>query len=164
VISHYSRLLHQTWLGWALAGGVPWLGPAFEILHFVGMALLFGYVAVFDLRLLGVAKGLPIRAIRRLAPWGLLGFIINLITGVGFYAGSPDQYQSLAFAAKVACIVLAGLNALLFRTSGLSARVEPVRAGEDAPFSAKTAALASLLLWTGVMFWGRMLQVFSNAF
>jgi hypothetical protein len=30
-------------------------------------------------------------------------------------------------------------------------------AGEDAPFAAKLVAAASLFLWLGVMYWGRML-------
>ncbi|PWT79377.1 MAG: hypothetical protein C5B57_14055 [Blastocatellia bacterium] len=156
---HYSRLLHNTSLGVALGGGVPWLGPAFETLHFVGMALLLGYVGMLDLRILGVGKDLPIGPIQRLMPWALVGFTINLITGIGFYAGNPDQYQSLAFVAKLLFIMLAVGNALLFYLTGISRRLDSVCAGQDAPVAAKLLAVGSLFSWIGVIFWGRLLPI-----
>ena len=161
---HYSNLLHQTRLGLAIGGDVPWLWPAFETLHFVGMALLIGCVGALDLRILGVGKALPFSPMHRLVPWGILGFAINFTTGVGFYLGNPSQYQSWAFAAKVLFILLAGANAVLFYTTGLKRQLDPIGAGEDAPFNAKVMAMGSLFLWFGVIFWGRMLSSFTSFF
>ena len=163
MLRHYSTALHATWLGWAVAGGIPWLWPLFATLHFFGMALLIGCVGLRDLRMLGVGKALPVGPMERLMPWGILGFVITVITGIGFYVGSPEQYQSLAFAAKMAWIVLAGANVTWFYRAGL-ARTVDVGAGQDAPVAAKLSAAASLFLWFGVMFWGRMLSFFSNGF
>jgi len=164
MVMHYSNILHHTWFGLAVAGGIPWLWPCFETLHLIGMALLLGVVGTLNLRMLGVAKGLPLGPLSRLLPWGILGFIINLITGIGFYMGNPGQYQSFAFAAKMAFIGLAGVNAMLFYVTGLYRLVDPVGAGQDVPVAAKLSAISSLFLWFGVMFWGRMLPFFSNAF
>ncbi len=164
MIAHFSKLLHETSLGWAVGGGVPWLWPLFSTLHLVGVALLVGYVGAFDLRLLGVAKQLPVAPLQKLMPIGLLGLAVNLVTGIGFYAGSPEQYQNDAFAAKMGCIVLAGLNAVVFNVTGLSGRVVLLGAGQDAPVAARLLALVSLVLWVGVMFWGRMLPVFGTGF
>lgn len=161
---HYSNLLHNTGFGLALGGGVPWLWPAFQVLHFFGMALLVGCVGVLDLRVLGVAKGLPVAPMQRLALWGALGFAINLVTGIGFYAGDPGKYQSWAFGAKMLFVLLAGLNAALFYTSSLSRRLESVGPGDAAPVPARILAAGSLVLWFGVMFWGRMLLSFSQSF
>jgi hypothetical protein len=64
-----------------------------------------------DLRMLGVAKRLPIRPINRAAPWGFAGFIRNLITGFLLYAGDPIQYfRNIAFRWKMLFILLAGLT------------------------------------------------------
>jgi len=41
-------------------------------------------VGVFDLRLLGMAKGLQVGPLQRLMPWGIGGFVINFITGAMF--------------------------------------------------------------------------------
>ena len=52
---------------------------------------------------------------------GHLRIPAHLFTGIGLYAGNPGQYQSLAFLFKMLFVVLAGLNALLFYTSGCTA-------------------------------------------
>lgn len=164
MIAHYSKILHETSLGWAMGGGIPWLWPVFAILHLIGMAILVGCVGALDLRLLGIGKQLPLGPLRGLIPPALVGFAINLVTGIGFYAGAPDRYHSFAFAAKMGCIVLAGANGLLFYGTGLSARIGGTGPEQEVPLGAKFSAVASLLLWAGVMFWGRMLPVFSNGF
>ena len=33
-------------------------------------------------------------ALRALVPWGIAGFVINLITGALFFVGAPEQYAS----------------------------------------------------------------------
>jgi hypothetical protein len=145
-----------------------WAWPLCESLHFIGMAMLVGVAGVIDLRLLGMAKGLPLGPLQRLMPWAALGFAINLITGFVFIAGNPRQYigppLSLSFAAKMLFILFAGLNVLLFYITGLKRLVDRVEAGHDAPLGAKVSAAVSLFLWIGVMYWGRMLQFFGKSF
>ena len=164
MVWYCSKLLHQTSFGLALGGAVPWLWPLFKVLHFAGMALLVAFCVAFDLRLLGVARELPVEPLRKLARWGTLGFAITAITGLGFYAGFPNQYMNWPFFFKMVCVVLAGVNVLLYHTSGLHRRVDRVDAGQDVPFAAKVCAATSLCLWCGVMFIGRMLPVFSDTF
>jgi hypothetical protein len=165
MIQAVSTWLHATRLSWAVAGGVPWIWPLCETLHFMGLAMLVGIVAVFDLRMLGMAKGLPVAPIQRLMPWAIVGFSINLITGFLFFTGDPFQYiHNVAFAFKLVFIALAGVNAILFYVTGLSRRVDGVGAGHDVPAAAKLTAAASLILWIGVMYWGRMLPFIGNAF
>ena len=146
--------------GWAfwLVDHFHWLWPLCETLHFVGMALLVGIVGMLDLRMLGVAKGLPVAPMQRLIPWAMAGFAINLATGFIFVSAAPGNYAaSIAFRLKVLFILLAGLNVLLFYATGLARRVDAVGPGDDAPAAAKAVAAVSLFLWVGVMFWGRML-------
>jgi hypothetical protein len=165
MVRSLSIWLHGTSLSWAARGGLPWLWPLCETLHFIGMAMLIGIVGLLDLRMLGFIKGLPLRPLQRLLPWGVAGFAINLITGVVFFTGDPFQYiDNNVFWLKVAFIVLAGVNVLLFYATGLSRRVDEVGAGEDVPGAARAVAAASLLLWFGVMYWGRMLPFLGGAF
>jgi len=165
MIQAFSTWLHNTRLSWAVAGGVPWIWPLCETLHFMGLALLVGIVGVFDLRILGMAKGLPIAPIQRLMPWAVLGFLINLVTGFLFFAGDPFQYiHNVAFAFKLLFIALAGVNVVVFYASGLSRQVDEIGPGYDAPAAVKIVAAASLILWIGVMYWGRMLPFIGNAF
>jgi hypothetical protein len=165
LVESFSTWLKGTSLSWAAAGGYPWLWPASETLHFIGMTLLIGIVGLLDLRVLGFVKGLPIAPLNRLLPWGILGFFINLITGVIFFAGDPFQYiHNNVFWAKMAFIAIAGVNVGIFYLTDISRQVDEVGPGEDAPRSAKIIAAASLFLWFGVMYFGRMLPFLGGAF
>ena len=53
---------------------------------------------------------------------------------------------------------------LLFYATGLFRKVEAMGPGDDAPVGAKVVAAASLILWAGVMYMGRMLPYIGNAF
>ena len=165
MVHTFSVWMHSTSIGWAVRGGVPWLWPACETLHFIGMALLIGIVGLIDIRMLGVAKGLSLEALQRLLPWGIVGFAINLLTGLAFFAGDPFQYtNNWVFWVKLAFIVIAGVNAGLFYVTGLSRRVDALGADADVPAGAKAIAAVSLFLWFGVMYLGRMLPFLGGAF
>jgi hypothetical protein len=145
-----------------------WLWPVCETLHFIGMVLLIGTVGLFDLRMLGVAKGLPPFPFRYLIPFGLAGFAINAVTGVMFLAGNfnavVEYGQNPAFKWKVAFMGLAALNAGLFYVTGIARRVDELQAGESAPPLAKVIATAGLTLWIGVICFGRLLPYLGDAF
>jgi hypothetical protein len=145
-----------------------WILPVCESLHFIGMAVLIGVAAIVDLRILGMARRLPIAPLQRLTPWAVVGFALSLASGAVFIASNPRQYVgpplSLSFVAKLFFILLACLNAGFFQVSGLRRAVDGVEAGGDAPVAAKVSAAVSLLLWMGVMYWGRILQFYGKSF
>ena len=65
--------------------GHPWVWPTAETLHFIGLSLLFTVVLIVDLRLLGMARRVPYAAVYQLLPLGMLGFGMNLVTGLLFF-------------------------------------------------------------------------------
>lgn len=143
-----------------------WVWPLAETLHFVGLTLLVGIVTIYDLRLLGVADRMPLAPLRRLLPWAVFGFILCVCTGLMFVTGlwanvavHPvealvwDHYLQL----KLAFIGLAGLNLLVLYQSGMIEAVDVLGPGEIAPVKAKVMAGASLFLWVGVVYWGRLI-------
>jgi len=142
-----------------------WVWPAGETLHFVGLAMLIGVIALMDLRMLGMAKRLPFAPLPRLLPFAIAGFCICLGTGILFFTGDPFQYiHNPVFWFKLLFIFLAGINVVVFYASGLFRELEDLGPGEDAPFSAKLIAALSLVLWIGVMYLGRMLPFLGDAF
>ena len=157
----------QVWLVKTLASVRPvaaimhshWGWPAAETIHFLGLSLLVGTIVLFDLRLLGLAKGIPVAALHRLIPWGLLGFAINATTGAAFLMTEPDQYiYNPAFHLKMLFIVTAGVNALAFY---LTSYRQATAAGVlDVPRPARAIALASLCLWIAVIICGRLLTFY----
>jgi hypothetical protein len=143
---------------------LSWLWPLCEMLHFVGLALLLGVVGLLDLRLLGFVRRLPVAAVHSMLRWGILGFLINLVTGVLFFVGAPDQYISnAAWWYKVAFLGVAGANALYFETAQAT-RAMAIGAGEDTSPRLKLIGGVSLLSWFMVLYWGRMLPFIGTAF
>jgi hypothetical protein len=144
-----------------------WVWPICEMIHFVGMALLFGTIGFLDLRLLGLARGLPVAGVSRLVPWGVAGFGLCAVTGYFFVAGSVggpiDHLTNRAFQLKSLCLLLAGLNVLVFFATGVSRAVEVVGPGETAPAAGKVVAASSLALWLAVVYFGRMIM-YSDSF
>ncbi len=74
------------WLfnSWAshLVNDYRWSWPIAETVHFFGLVLLAGTVGAFDLRLLGLAKGLRPAQLHRLLRFGVAGFGLMLLTGL----------------------------------------------------------------------------------
>ena len=143
---------------------VRWAWPISETLHFCGLTLLAGTVGLFDLRILGLAKGVTPAALHRLLRWGVAGFGVSVVTGVMFIAGAPEQYfYNDAFKLKVVFLVLMGTNAALFYRFEFG-RILKLGPHDDAPPAAKAIATASLLLLAAVMLCGRMLTFFRPPF
>ena len=142
--------------------GHSWVWPSCETLHFIGLSLLFTVVLIVDLRLLGMAKKFSFAALYQLLPLGILGFSMNLVTGMLFFIASPEQYvKNVSFHWKILFVMLAGINALYFMLVEEPWAIGP---GEDAPASAKFAAASAIFLWVGVLFFGHMLPFLGNSF
>jgi hypothetical protein len=141
-----------------------WGWPICESLHFLGLSMLIGAIGSFDLRLLGLAKRVPISALHRLIPWGISGYVLNITTGFLFLVSAPDQYiYNPSFHWKVSFMGLAGLNVLAFY-SAVFRGVRLLGPGADAPLAAKIIGGTSLFLWTGVIVFGRLLTFFRPSY
>lgn len=137
-------VLSRTW---------PW--AVCEILHFVGLTLLLGSVALFDLRVLGLARGGRIADLHRFVPFGVAGLVINALTGIVFFATLPAQYvYNAAFQLKVIALFLAGANLAYFYHREFP-RLRTLPPDEPAPLSARVSAAVSLLLLVALVCCGR---------
>jgi hypothetical protein len=151
--------LFHTWMGEYMRNS-RWAWPVFESLHFLGMSLLAGTIVLFDLRLLGFARAVPILAMHRLIPFGIAGFAINMTTGIFFICGFPDQYLfNAAFRWKVVFILIAGFNVLFFYTR-VFRRLEERSEDRPAPLAGRLVGGVSLAAWVGVMSAGRLITFF----
>ena len=164
LVESFSMWLSTTQAS-AFVMGHAWVWPTAETLHFIGLSMLIGVIALIDLRLLGLAKRVPFGPLHRLLPWGISGFLICFSTGVVFFTGDPLQYvNNWVFWCKMLFVVLAGLNVGTFYVTGIFGAAEKLGAGDDAPVAAKVIAVLSLVLWISVMYLGRMLPFLGDAF
>jgi hypothetical protein len=136
-----------------------WAFPIIEGIHTLGVTVVVGTVAVFDLRLLGlIMKREPVSRIgRQVLPWTWAGFSIMFITGVLLsIAESATNYDNLAFRIKLLLLLLVGLNPLIFHLT-IYRSVKLWDVAKVTPLRARAAAACSIVLWTGIIIAGRMI-------
>lgn len=137
-----------------------WGWPIVESLHFFGLCLLIGTVGLFDLRLIGIGRGISYQYLHRLIPFGVAGYGLNVITGTMFLSSAPDQYlYNPAVQTKFMLMAIAGSNMLIYYRT-MNQYVQQTQAEEDVHRSAKTAAIISLACWCGVIICGRLVTYF----
>jgi len=148
---------------WALfVQSNSWVWPTCETVHFIGLSMLFAVVLVVDLRMLGIGKRtLSFEALYQLLPLGMLGFTLNLITGIMFFVATPQQYTGFLFFLKMMLVVLGAVNVLYFMLLD-----DPWKVGEgdDASITTKLVAASAIVIWIAVLFCGHMLPFLGNSF
>lgn len=135
-----------------------WAFPAIESLHVLAIGIVVGVIAVMDFRLLGIASTKwPVRLVsRHTLPWVWMAFVLAVISGsLMFVSRATVYYANTSFRWKMALLLLAGLNMLIFEL--ITARTAPNWDTDTAkiPRAAKIAATLSLLLWISVVAAGR---------
>ncbi len=135
-----------------------WLYPAVEIVHIFGFVLLVGSVLMFDLRLLGLNRQLPLTLMaRHLLRWSMASLLLVVPAGLLMFSAHPQDFiGNRVFLLKMTLIMSAGLNAAIFHT-GVWQRVAGWDSGQATPASARTHAVLSMVLWLSVIACGRLL-------
>lgn len=135
-----------------------WLYPSVEIVHIVGFTILVGSIVMFDLRVLGLSRTIPVRALgRHLLPWTFGALLLILPSGLlMFSAHAADFLGNRAFQVKMGLILAAAINAAMFHT-GPYRTVESWDTGVAAPALARLSVAASILIWICVIACGRLL-------
>ena len=129
--------------------------PTILTLHTVGLAFLTGPNAAIDLRILGVARALPLRPMASFFPLMWAGFWLNAVTGLALVVAYPTKaLTNPLFYVK---LVLIGLALWVLRQ--LRRRVFGERSPEPGPLPIRIRllAMASLFLWLATIFSGRWL-------
>ncbi len=135
-----------------------WLFPAIETAHIVGFSILVGSVVLFDLRVLGISRSLPVRLLgRHLLPWSVGALLLIVPTGLMMFSSAATEIiDNRAFQLKMGLLVLAGANAASFHLAwyrGAGAWDQHV----PTPGGARLQAAASILIWLGIITCGRMI-------
>jgi hypothetical protein len=128
--------------------------PGILLLHTIGMGLVVGINTTFDLRILGFAPAVRLRAFQKFFPVMWIGFWINAITGTILLAvnatkltHNPDFYVKLAF------IALAVINVQMLKKQVFNSPAE-----EALPTTrVRILAMTSMFFWIGAITAGRLL-------
>jgi len=134
-----------------------WAFPTIESTHVVALALVIGTIAIIDLRLVGWASRHRryIEISGEVLPWTWAAFAVAALSGFLMFTSQPVAYwANLAFRLKIALLLIAGANVLIFHL--LTCRsVARWNHAPSVPLPARLAGMLSLLLWIAVVFLGR---------
>src|SRR5271170_1930342 len=138
-------------LKWLEASGLAtkirdslFLFPMLESVHVFGLALVFGTIAIIDLRLLGFAS--TERSFQRMASdilkWTWAAFALTALTGsLMFITNAQVYYHNLYFRTKMLLLVLSGINMFVFElTAGRT-----IRHWDQAPSAPRTGKAVAAL-------------------
>jgi len=155
-ISEVLKSIENTGIASSIRNSL-YLFPMLESIHVMGLAIVFGTIAVIDLRLLGLASvNRPFRKVASdILKWTWIAFAITFLTGgLMFTTNASVYFHNSVFQAKMLLLLLAGINMGVFElTTGRSSREWDTL--KSPPVAAKTAAIISLTLWISVIFLGR---------
>ncbi|WJH39248.1 DUF2214 domain-containing protein [Aliirhizobium terrae] len=122
--------------------------------HILSLGTLFGAILALDLRLLGLAKPIPLPVVApylsRLAGTGL---VLTMISGLCLFSVRPVEYATNpAFLWKLGLIALGLLNVIaVHRSSGWKAVLQ----GGGVTTGLRISAFASIAIWIGAVVAGR---------
>jgi hypothetical protein len=134
---------------WVREAVTIWAFPFMLILHAVGMGLLAGLHIAICMRVLGLAPGVPLAAMRSYFPFLWFGLAINVFSGVSLLIAYPTKaLTNPLFYVKLALIgaALVGLRWMRRNAFGLAL-----------PAAARAVAAWSIFFWIGAIFAGRWL-------
>ena len=126
-------------------------------IHIVAVAVMFGMIAIVDLRLLGLTgKRCAVTTLCREAlPWTWVAFAVSAMTGALLFTAQPVKYWGNdAFRMKFAVMALAGINMLAFQLITYRS-VSRWDYDTSVPLAAKLAGAISLACWIAIVAYGR---------
>ena len=139
-----------------------WGFAAVEMIHVAAISAVVGMIAVLDLRLLGLAstRCKVTDLYREVVPITWAAFAVAVPTGLLMFIGQAVKYSgNVAFRLKIALLVLAAVNMLIFRWF-----VFPGVAAWDhhtaVPIAGKIAGAVSLLSWITIVAAARWIGYF----
>ena len=130
--------------------------PTIITLHTICMGFLAGTSSAIDLRILGVATGIPLGSLRPFYPLMWVAFVVNAVTGVLMVIGYPTkQLTNPLFYIKLSLVALGVWLVYRIGTEVLRS----TESGQKAiTVRAKWLAVASLAGWVSLIITGRLLE------
>lgn len=161
-IHHFCLWLNDTGPATALRESL-WMFPIVETIHVLAITLLAGSITILDLRLLGVLlRGVRVTTVaRQVLPVVWTGFGILTVSGLLLFAAeAAKSYSNPAFRIKLALLVLAGLNPVVYYRT-VYRRIAEWDTSITTPLTARLAGGTSIALWTAIIAAGRATAYFN---
>ena len=136
-----------------------WAFTTVEVAHVFAGSLLLGTIMIVDLRLLGLAskKRAFTELARQVLPFTWSAFVLTIVAGSLLFISRPTEYfESPVFWTKMALIVLAGVNMMIFEFITVRG-VQKWNLDPVPPAAARLAGAVSISCWVLVIAFGRLI-------
>lgn len=151
----YTAWLERSALSVWIREGSLWAFPIILILHTVGLAFLVGANVALDVRMLGFARGIPLRALLPFFRAMWIGFWVNAVSGLLLLITYPTKaLTNPLFYFKLVLIAAALMVGRAIRRRMMEGTVA---AGVRAPRPLRVLAAVSLGCWAMSITAGRLL-------
>jgi hypothetical protein len=155
-----SALEHSAFATWVRESSSLWAYPTILFMHTVGLGFLVGLNTAIDLRILGVARTLPLAPLETFYRVMWIAFWINAVSGAMLLvADATTKMTNPVFFVKMVFVALAVSNMTLIRRRIFgrpSLDLTPLGEG-------RALAATSLVLWAGAITAGRLMAYFGPA-
>ena len=140
---------------------VLWIIPTVQTLHILAISVVLASMAMFDLRLLGIAgtRHSVVSLSRRFLPWLWGSLIVLAVSGSILIVGEPKRAIGNAFFLAKMCMLATAIVVTLGFQVMLKRDLASGHADLAAPHfaAAKIIGLISLVLWVGIAVSGRLI-------
>jgi uncharacterized membrane protein len=136
-----------------------WAFTTVEVVHVFAIAMVIGTIAIVDLRLLGLASTKrPVAELsRKVLPFTWAAFVIAVIAGsLLFISRATEYFVNAMFWIKMALIVVAGINMMIFEFITVRG-VKEWNLSPTPPLAARLAGGISIVCWVLVLVFGRLI-------
>jgi steroid 5-alpha reductase family enzyme len=136
-----------------------WAFTTVEVVHVFAIAMVIGTIAIVDLRLLGFASTKrPVAELsRKVLPFTWAAFAIAVVAGsLLFISRAPEYFVNAMFWIKMALIVIAGINMMIFEFITVRG-VKEWNLSPTPPLAARLAGGISIACWVLVLIFGRLI-------
>jgi hypothetical protein len=131
----------------------PWI----ETVHVLALTLVFGFIAMVDLRLIGIAsrERSVMEVSAHVLPLTWIAFAFAVVSGALLFTSNAVAYaHNVYFQIKIALLLLAGVNMLVLHVTSWR-RAAQWHTPLGTARAAKIAGAISLLLWLAIVVCGR---------
>lgn len=152
-------MLEGSALGQAVRGMGVWSYGVINLVHILGVSLLFGSIVVLDLRLMGLWRGIGLSMIATpVVPVAALGFSVAAISGICLISVNATDYLGNPFLyIKFPAIVLGLVNLLVLELMPAWRQRRDREPSGSEQLRLAVAGGASLLCWLSAIAAGRMI-------
>jgi hypothetical protein len=124
-------------------------------LHAVGLAFAVGFSWFIALRVLGVARAIPLESIESLFPIMWAGFWVNFASGVPLLMSNATRdFRNPVFLTKLTVIALSAITMVVLRRVAFKKR--PAAESNLDKRNGRLLASLALIFWAGAIVAGRL--------